>query len=202
MITTTLERCGRHLQSGFERVLDRGPDSTVSFVDIVQNFGVRAAALCAREEPQYSMLWREIAGKIAEDSIPYMDSQESLNSLNVAKNYAKGLVSEDDLQAARASATSAANLFPAGSEERLAAMVVVNLMNEDAAFALELVVLGVGDLECIGDPGRAHYTGKQKAEAKDSRVFISAVKSYETKIDSAKEMKVQKRRYRDNEISM
>ncbi len=115
MIKTTLNRIKKHnpCKDGWKKLLNhlgktQADDEVLPFSVIVESNGLDDALWCCRAEPQFSKEWRLYAVWCARQVEHLMTDVRSRNALNVAEQYANGQATDEELAAARASASDAA----------------------------------------------------------------------------------------------
>lgn len=114
-ITTTLNRIREHgpCKDGWEKLLaylgkTKADDEPLSFATILRSNGIDDALWCCRAEPQHATEWRLFAVWCARQVQHLMTDQRLIDALDVAEKYANGLATDDELDAARVAAWSAA----------------------------------------------------------------------------------------------
>lgn len=139
-ITLTLRQLREIALPGCDRlqvlIANLGPDwsedQPITFEQGIQSNGLDDALFALRAVPEHSALWRHFAVDCAERVRHLMTDPRSVNTLRVARQYAMGMVSDEELAAARddayaawasASAWASANAtcsacYAAGADER------------------------------------------------------------------------------------
>ena len=112
---TTLNKIRVHhpCSDGWEKLLKhlnktKADDEPLSFVTILESNGLDDALWCCRAAPEYDREWRLFAVWCATQVKHLMTDDRSLNALVVAENFANGLSTIDQWDAARAAAWAAA----------------------------------------------------------------------------------------------
>lgn len=107
-IYTTLNRIRAHspCASGWENLLrhlgkTKGDDEPLAFSTILDSSGLDDALWCCLAEPKHDSLWRHYAVDCAERVAHLLTDERSKNALAVARRYALGLASDDELDSAR-----------------------------------------------------------------------------------------------------
>lgn len=154
MITTTLNRCKEYLTPNLSDMIKEvfgfsQGDTPISFLAIAENIGVEAATSIARAEPQYADLWREVAGKLSEDLIVHMPSQDYLDVFNTVKDHAKGLATDKELEIARKEALMLAETRGWGDGYDVA-NILAAAADKDPALAVSLVAKGIVEFYAPG----------------------------------------------------
>ena len=114
-ITTTLTRIRAHgpCKDGWEKLLKhlgktRADDEPLPYATILKSNGLDDALWCCRAEPQYATEWRLFAVWCVRQVQYLMTDTRSINAIDVAERFANGLATDDELDAARVAAWSAA----------------------------------------------------------------------------------------------
>ena len=107
MLTTTLNRIREHrpCKEGWEKLLKhlgktQGDDEILPYTVILDSNGLDDALWCCRAEPQYSREWRLFAVWCAEQVQPLMKDERSLDAIDVARKFAEGEATQEELNAA------------------------------------------------------------------------------------------------------
>jgi len=118
VITTTLNKIKDHspCKDGYEKLVKSlggpktyGMDTPVTFKQIFDSNGYNDTLWCLRAtDEQYHKLWRHFAVDAAQAVEHLMTDQRSKNALLVARRYAEGKATDEELSAARAAAWAAA----------------------------------------------------------------------------------------------
>ena len=115
MIYTTLNRirARRPCARGWEKLLRHlgktaADDEPLALATVLHSNGLDDALWCCRAEPQHAALARLYAVRRAESARHLMTDPRSLDALDVARRYALGEATYDELAAARAAALAAA----------------------------------------------------------------------------------------------
>lgn len=118
-ITTTLNRiyvhdpCPEGWQRGLSAAGKTAPDDEpITYEAILEAVGLENALWCCRAEPQYSNEWRRFAVWCARQVQHLMDDQRSIDALDAAEAHSKGLITDEELAAARAVAWDVVSTVP------------------------------------------------------------------------------------------
>jgi len=115
MITTTLNRIREHgpCADGWQKLLKhigktQADDEPLSLLTVLESNGLDDTLWCLRSVPEHNRLWRHYAVDCAERVAHLMTDPRSHESLRVARLYADGLATDEELAAAKAAAWDAA----------------------------------------------------------------------------------------------
>ena len=107
MLHTTLNKIRRHSPclSGWVKLLTHlgktsADDEPLPFSVILKSNGLDDALRCCRAAPEYNREWRLFAVWCATQVKHLMTDERSLNALVVAENFANGLATQEELDAA------------------------------------------------------------------------------------------------------
>ena len=114
MITITLNAIRNHrpCTTGWEKLLNylgktKADDTPFPLVTVLESNGLDDALWCCRCLPEYDSAWRLFAVWCARQVQHMMTDPRSISALDVAKRFASGEVTAEELAAARAAALAA-----------------------------------------------------------------------------------------------
>ena len=117
---TTLNKIRRHspCSSGWAKLLKHldkieADDEPLSFLTILESNGVDDAVWCCRSAPEYDKEWRLFAVWCGRQVQHLMTDERSVAALNVADQFANGLATKEELDAAATAAYNAAGVASA-----------------------------------------------------------------------------------------
>ena len=117
MITTTLRkiRDAKPCQDGWKKLYKHlgeikayGFDIPITFQQIIESNGIDDALWCLRTVPEHELLWRHFAVDCAEHVKHLINDERSIRALDVARRYALGQSSNQEVETAKAAARAAA----------------------------------------------------------------------------------------------
>jgi hypothetical protein len=115
LIYTTLNRIREHspCADGWRKLLTHlgkteADDAPLAYSTILDSNGLDDALWCLRAEPQHASIWRMYAVRCARRVQHLLTDERSLQALDVAERHARGLATDEELDAACVAACVAA----------------------------------------------------------------------------------------------
>jgi len=153
---------------------DHDLDAPISFRAIVEKVGLADALWCCKSAPEHDALWRHFAVDCAERVQHLMTDERSRNALVVARRFAQGQATQEELAAAWAAARDAA--WAARDAARAAAWAAAR----DAAWAAARAAAWAAARDAAWAARDAARAARDALDALDALAALAAERDWQT----------------------